>query len=119
MPKANPELYASYMSAREHAQRMFDYVRGSGRFPLTGKGDVNTYMLFAELAAELVAPDGLVGLLVPSGIATDDTTKAFFSGLMDSKRLVSLYDFENKEGHFEDVHRAFKFTALIFGGRAA
>lgn len=116
MPTANPNLHKSYLVARDHAQKMLDYARGSGHFPLTGKGDVNLYMLFAELAQSLVAKDGLVGLLVPSGIATDDTTKEFFSGLMESKRLVSLYDFENKEAHFEDVHRSFKFTALVFGG---
>ena len=74
-------------------------------------------MLFAELASTLVAPDGLAGLLVPSGIATDDTTKEFFSDLMESKRLVSLYDFENRSKAFEDVDGRFKFSALIFGGK--
>jgi hypothetical protein len=116
MPTAAPELHESYLAARDRAQKMLDYARGSDRYPLTGKGDVNLYMLFAELARSIVAPSGMVGLLVPSGIATDDTTKEFFSDLMDRKALVSLYDFENKEGHFEDVHRSFKFTALVFGG---
>jgi hypothetical protein len=118
MPTANPELHASYLAARDHAQKMLDYARGSGQYPLAGKGDVNLYMLFAELAHRLVAPDGLAGLLVPSGIATDDTTKEFFGELMQAKRLVSLYDFENKAAHFEDVHRSFKFTALVFGGES-
>lgn len=118
MPTVNPELHASYLAARDNAQKILDYARGSGRYPLTGKGDVNLYMLFAELARSLVAHDGLVGILVPSGIATDDTTKEFFSGLMDNKRLVSLYDFENKKPHFEDVHRSFKFTTLVFGGKS-
>lgn len=120
MPTDNPELHAAYLAARDQAQTMLDYARlpveQGGRYPLTGKGDVNLYMLFAELARSLVAPEGLAGVLVPSGIATDDTTKEFFSDLMDAKRLVSLYDFENKEAHFEDVHRSFKFTALVFGG---
>jgi len=116
MPNVNPELHGSYLAARDHAQKMLDYARNSGRYPLTGKGDVNLYMLFAELARSLVAPDGLAGILVPSGIATDDTTKEFFSGLMDDKRLVSLYDFENRDKVFEDVDGRFKFTALIFGG---
>ena len=119
MPTANPELHASYLAARDHAQRMLDYARGSGRYPLTGKGDVNLYMLFAELARTLVAPDGLVGLLVPSGIATDDTTKEFFSDLMEAKRLVSLYDFENKAAISRTCIGRFKFTALVFGGEAA
>ena len=81
MPTANPELHASYLAARDHAQKMLDYRprHQAGRYPLTGKGDVNLYMLFAELARRLVAPNGLAGLLVPSGIATDDTTKEFFS----------------------------------------
>ncbi len=118
MPKANPTLHASYLAARDNAQKMLDYARGSDRYPLTGKGDVNLYMLFAELVRSLVAPDGLVGILVPSGIATDDTTKEFFSGLMDDKRLVSLFDFENRDKVFEDVDGRFKFTALVFGGRA-
>lgn len=116
MPTENPQLHASYEAARQRAQAMLDYARKSERYPLTGKGDVNLYMLFAELARTIVAPEGIVGLLVPSGIATDDTTKEFFADLMERKALVSLYDFENKQGHFEDVHRSFKFTALIFTG---
>jgi len=117
MPQVNPELHKAYLGARDSAQKMLDYARGSGRYPLTGKGDLNLYVLFAELARSLVEPNGLVGILVPSGIATDDSTKDFFADLTDTKRLVSLYDFENKEGHFEDVHRSFKFTALVFGGQ--
>ncbi len=116
MPTANPDLHASYLAARDRAQRMLDYARDSDRYPLTGKGDVNLYMLFAELARTLVGPKGLVGLLVPSGIATDDTTKEFFSGLMDAKRLVSLYDFENRNKLFADVDGRFKFSAIVFGG---
>lgn len=118
MPETNPELHASYLLAREHAQGLLDYARGSGRYPLTGKGDVNLYMLFAELAPSLVEPNGMVGLLVPSGIATDDTTKEFFSGLMESKRLVLLYDFENRNRVFPDVDGRFKFSAIVLGGVA-
>lgn len=120
MPKLNPELHGSYLKAVEQAQTISAYVRtpakDGGRYPLTGRGDVNLYMLFAELARSLVAPDGLVGLLVPSGIATDDTTKQFFNDLIDSKRLISLFDFENREKVFEDVDGRFKFSAIIFGG---
>ncbi|HVX11926.1 MAG TPA: hypothetical protein VHC22_12150 [Pirellulales bacterium] len=75
-------------------------------------------MLFAELASKLVASDGLVGLLVPSGIATDDTTKDFFGSLTAGKRLVSLYDFENRKKVFADVDGRFKFSAIVFGGEA-
>jgi hypothetical protein len=116
----NPELHASYLNALERAQKTLDYARvpveQGGRYPLTGKGDVNLYMLFAELARTIVAPAGMVGILVPSGIATDDTTKEFFTDLMDRQALVSLYDFENRNKVFEDVDGRFKFSALVFSG---
>ncbi len=118
MPTENPELYKAYLQAQETARRAFEYARSCGHFPLTGKGDINTYMLFAELAQSLAAPTGIVGLLVPSGIATDESTKEFFGGLMTSQRLVSLYDFENRAPVFADVDSRMKFSVLVFGGSA-
>ncbi len=118
LERANPELYAGYIKAQDAADRTLDHVRNSGNFPLTAKGDINTYAVFAELARKVVAPHGRVGLLVPSGIATDNTTKEFFGELMESQALISLFDFENKAPVFPDVHRSFKFCTLVFGGSA-
>jgi hypothetical protein len=112
----NPTLYQKYVQARDGAERTMTYIRQSGRFPLAGKGDVNTYAVFAELAKTIVAPAGRVGLLVPSGIATDNTTKDFFGALVDAQTLIGLYDFENKAPVFPDVHRSYKFCVLLFGG---
>jgi hypothetical protein len=116
LERGNPRLFALYHQAKDAADRALTYARNSGQYPLTGRGDINTYVLFAELARKIVAPHGRVGLLTPSGIATDDTTKEFFSALMESKTLIALYDFENKEPVFPDVHRSFKFCTLLFGG---
>jgi len=96
------------------------HVRSEGaNFPLTGRGDVNTYMLFAELARQIVAPTGRIGLLVPSGIATDNTTKEFFADLMQSKTLAALFDFENRKLVFPDVDGRFKFSVLLMTGTGA
>ena len=86
------------------ADSLLTYCRTSDQYPLTGKGDINTYAVFAELAYRLVAPHGRVGLLVPSGIASDMTTKDFFAAVAESKRLIRLYDFENKRAFFPEVH---------------
>lgn len=118
LEKQNPDLNERYRRARQAADRMLDYARNSGQYPLTGKGDVNTYVLFAELARKLVAPHGCVGLLVPSGIATDDTTKDFFAALVDSQALSKLYDFENRKRIFPDVDGRLKFSILVFSGQA-
>ncbi len=117
LEKSNPDLYKRYINAKEAAERTLDHVRNSGNFPLTGKGDINTYTVFAELAKSIVAANGQVGLLVPSGIATDHSTRKFFNTLMDDQSLVAIYDFENRKGLFADLHRSFKFCALIFGGQ--
>lgn len=116
MESKNPELWQRYQKAQAAASKTLDYSRSCGHFPLTGKGDVNTYMVFAELGRQLVSPTGRVGLLVPSGIATDDTTKEFFQELIHKKALVAIYDFENKLGLFAEVHRSFKFCVLVLGG---
>ncbi len=112
----NPPLYQSYIQTKDSADRTLDHVRTSGHFPLTGRGDINTYMVFAELARKLVRPKGRTGLLVPSGIATDDTTKDFFGELMQTQALIAIYDFENRNKIFPDVDGRFKFSILLMGG---
>ncbi|MCX7425217.1 MAG: N-6 DNA methylase [Planctomycetia bacterium] len=114
-----PALYERYQQALAAADSMLTYCRTSDEYPLTGKGDINTYAVFAELAYRLVAPHGRVGLLVPSGIASDMTTKDFFAAVAESNRLIRLYDFENKRNFFPEVHASFKFSILNFGGEQA
>jgi hypothetical protein len=118
METGDPELHARYLQAKQAAERMLDYARNSGKYPLTGKGDVNTYAVFAELARTIVSPMGRIGLLVPSGIATDHTTREFFRDVVDSQSLIALYDFENKKKLFADVDGRFKFCTLRMGGSA-
>ena len=117
----DPALYERYEEAKAAAQSLLDFCRkgkhdGQKVYPLTGRGDINTYAVFAELASRLVAPDGRVGLLVPSGIASDKTTKDFFASLAEHDRLIRLYDFENKKVFFPEVHASFKFCFLNFRG---
>jgi type I restriction-modification system DNA methylase subunit len=119
LAKDLPALHDRYEQALAAADSLLTYCRTSDQYPLTGKGDINTYAVFAELAYRLVAPHGRVGLLVPSGIASDMTTKEFFAAVAESKRLIRLYDFENKKAFFPEVHASFKFCILNFGGERA
>jgi hypothetical protein len=112
----NPKLYKKYVDAKAAADDSLSYIRSCSRYPLTGKGDINTYALFAELAHSIVSPKGRVGLLVPTGIATDKTNEDFFAELVNSHTLSGLYDFENKAPVFPDVHRSMKFSVLLFDG---
>lgn len=87
-------------------------AQDGGRFPLTGVGIVNFYALFAELDGQLRRPDGRAGFIVPTGIATDDSTKAFFQSIVQGRQLASLYDFENREKLFPDVDSRQRFCTL-------
>lgn len=111
-----PALHAAFLHDRRKAEGESHFVRDSGRFPLCGRGDVNTYTIFAETNRLLVSPRGRVGIIVPSGIATDDTTKYFFQDIMNSRSLVSLFDFENREGIFPAVDSRMKFCLLTLAG---
>ena len=65
---------------------------------------------------QLVKPDGIVGLLTPSGIYAGQIASRFFKLVSTNGRVDSLFDFENKKIFFKDVHGSFKFCAFIFGG---
>jgi len=116
LPSANPELWEEYQVALHYSEALSKSLRGSGRFALTGRGDINTYSVFAETLRDLASPEGRAGLLVPTGIATDDTNKHFFADLIQSRTVASLYDFENREALFPGVHRSYKFCLLTLTG---
>jgi len=116
LPETERELAEAYAAAVRSSELQSKFIRKSGCFPLCGGGDVNTYAVFAELAPSLLAVDGRAGIIVPSGIAMDFTYRNFFAHFMESGRLLSLYDFENRKGIFPGVHRSYKFSLLTLGG---
>lgn len=117
--EAEKRLFAEFITARRTAEAasVFAHVDGDdgGRYRLTGVGDVNTYALFAETILQIHAEQGRAGFIVPTGIATDDTTKGYFSHIAQSGRLVSLLAYENEEFIFRDVHHAFRFCMVTLG----
>ena len=132
-------LSDEFESAKRASEAASVFVRKSGRFPLTGTGDVNTYALFAEHFSRLARatqptepaksiaqvitdsrgarspPPGRAGIIAPTGVATDSSTSAFFGDLITRDRLTALYDFENRHGLFPGVHRSYKFSILAIG----
>lgn len=118
--EAEQRLYAKFINARRTAEAasVFAHVNGSdgGRYPLTGVGDVNTYALFAETIYQITAPFGRSGFIVPSGLATDNSTKDFFGKLISNKSLDSFFEFEN-EGFFQGAGQGhmlrFALTTIV------
>lgn len=105
-------LFVEFENAQHAAEAQSKFLRKCERFPLTARGDINTYSVFAELFKSLINKDGQSGFIVPTGISTDDTNKYFFADLIDGNRIISLFDFENREKLFPSVDSRFKFCLL-------
>ena len=112
---ADGRLWRDFVFAKRTAEAASEFARSSGRYPLTGRGDVNTYALFAELFSRLVKPKGRAGVIVPTGIATDATTQYFFASLVASCRLASLYSFFEVRKIFLATDDRSSFCLLTIG----
>jgi hypothetical protein len=112
-------LFGDYEKADRRAADTLRIARKSGHYPLLSRGDINLYSLFVERAHTLVKPGGMVGLLTPSGIASDLSASEFFRKVATGGHLKALFDFENRrtryglEPFFPDVDSRFKFAAMI------
>lgn len=111
----DPALYQRFQEDLRQAEGESHFLRNSGRYPLCGRGDINVYTVFAEGMRNQLNTTGRVGCVLPSGIATDDTTKFFFQDVVDKKSLVSLFSFENEEFIFPAVHHATRFCLITMG----
>ena len=105
----NPMLYNEYIDAREALSCQSKFIKYSGRFVLTNHGKIELSSIFAEHC--LNCSTEAWGLVLPTGIAVNDSSKQFFAKLVDENRLVSLYSFENEEKIFPIAHN-FKFCLL-------
>lgn len=114
-----PSIFASYVEAKRSAEATTGFLTTSGRFPLCGRGRVNAYSVFTELITHLCSSSGRAGGVVPTGIATDDNNKTFFSAITTSQRLVSLFDFENRQSLFPAVDSRMRFSLLTIAGAHA
>lgn len=112
---ADGRLWRDFVFAKRTAEAASEFARSSGRYPFTGRGDVNTYALFAELFSRLAKPIGRAGVIVPTGIATDSTTQYFFAQLVASSRLASLYSFFEVRKVFLATDDRSSFCLLTIG----
>ena len=116
MAQTNPRLSQEWDDALRAAATESHFMRESGRFPLGGVGDVNTYAVFTDLAWRALHPSGRAGLIIPNGLVVGFTYREFLKQLLSNKSLVSFYGFENEDKIFKDVHNETKFGLLTIGG---
>lgn len=113
----DPGLYRGYCAALRQSDGTAHLLLKSGRYPLTGCGDVNTYSVFAENMRTVTGPHGAAGIITPTGLATDKTTSDFFKDTLSSRRLYAFYDFENETPKiFPDITNRVRFAVTVMTG---
>ena len=110
-----PLLYRRFFDALRESEGWSHLMRNTGRYPFCGRGDINLYAVFAEAMRAILNDRGRAGCVLPTGIATDDTTKLFFQDVVNTNSLANLFDFENKGIFFPGVHRNYKFCLFTAG----
>jgi hypothetical protein len=115
----DPVLLAQFRSAQRKAAATAHFLLKSGRYPQAGRGDVNTYSVFAETFKTLIAADGSAGIVTPTGLVTDKTTSLFFGNLVSTRTLAALHDFVTNPRIWTDVgNRKFRFAVTAIRGRS-
>lgn len=118
LPVSNARLLQEFEEAKHIAEAQSKFIRESSRFPLTAKGDINTYTIFAETTRNLINHSGRCAIIVPPGIVSDDTTKIFFNDLMNKRQINEMVAFVNEKSLFKNVLHNFRFCYLSLLGKS-
>ena len=117
LPETNTALHAAFVAEKRRAEGNSHIMRNSGRYPLAGRGDINTYAVFAESNRNLIGGHGRLGVILPTGIATDATTQYYFKDLVENGSISSLYSFREIRRMFPGTDDRNPFCLLTLVGR--
>jgi hypothetical protein len=96
---------------REDASALLRFTRDSGVYTAQSDGHANRYQLFLERAIALTRPGGRLGLVLPSGIATDHGSAALRRRLLHGCDVDAIVGFDNQQGVFP-IHRSVRFLLI-------
>ncbi len=77
-----------------------------------GAADINLYKMFLESSYALLKHEGRLGMIVPSGIYTDNGTRELRELFIENSKWEWLFSFENRKKLF-DIDSRFKFCPVI------
>ncbi len=117
-----PYLRKKWLEYTTHYEILSEHFRDQKNFQSQSdeadgrqvSGDLDLYKLFTEKAYQLLKPDGVAGLVVPSGIYTDLGAKGLRRMLFENCKLEGIYGFENRKFIFPDIDQRYKFVLLTF-----
>ena len=93
------------------SSRLTTFARGSGVYELQGEGHANLYQLFLERALSLVRDGGRIGMVLPSGFASDHGCSGLRRRILETTHVDTFTCVENRDGLFP-IHRGLKFLLV-------
>ncbi len=99
--------------AQQHRiiDRLYAHQRiGAHGGTMSGKLDI--YRVFTERMLQLTAPDGAIGMIVPSAFHANEGASGIRQLYLENTSLEQCLSFENREKHF-DIDGRFKFALVI------
>jgi hypothetical protein len=87
------------------------FTRDAGVYVTQSTGHANRYQLFAERALALARHGGRIGLVLPSGLATDQGSAALRRRLIGECDVDALVGFDNHRSVFP-IHRSVRFLLV-------
>jgi hypothetical protein len=87
------------------------FTRDAGVYNAQSDGHANRYQLFVERAIELTRSGGRIGLVLPSGLATDQGSARLRRLLFSRCRVDAVVGLDNHRGVFP-IHRDVRFLLI-------
>ena len=83
-----PSLWTAYQRYVRVVHGEKHFMLDSGRYPLSAVGRLNLYRIFLEVSHTVTNAKGRVGVVVPSGFASDSFSQNHFSSLHEAGRIA-------------------------------
>lgn len=110
--ESDPKIADEWAAYEASTEQQSAYYASDVIYQHRGRGDINTYKLFAERLYMLLREGGRMGVMMPSGIYTDLGSMPLRELLLNTGRIQYLYAFSNERFFFPGVDHRFKFTML-------
>ena len=111
MLRADTGSSAERSDSRAATSAALTFFRTSRSYHLQGGGHPNRYQLFVERALRLTRTGGRIGLLLPSGIATDHGSATLRRHLLNHTTIDTWLGFDNRRRIFP-IHRSMRFVVM-------
>jgi hypothetical protein len=113
MMNLNPAIQKSWEAYCVNCSDQSSYFKEPSAYSHLGKGDINTFKLFLEQFFTVLSESGRMGIIVPSGIYTDQGCQPLRELFFEESKIDFLYCFENRwPTVFNAVDGRFKFVTF-------